>query len=45
MTTIPVVNSAKLWGLSLLILSGGYIGWSVYQMRLRAAASDLEPRL
>jgi hypothetical protein len=26
------------WGLSLLILGGGYVGWSVYRMRLSATA-------
>jgi hypothetical protein len=36
------------WGLfieylSMLALGGGYVGWSVYRMRL-AAARDLEPR-
>jgi hypothetical protein len=37
------------WGLvieylSMLALAGGYVGWSVYRMRLTAAARDLEPR-
>ncbi|QQP88160.1 hypothetical protein IGS68_19140 [Skermanella sp. TT6] len=37
------------WGLfikflSLLALGGGYVGWSVYRMRLTTAARGLEPK-
>jgi hypothetical protein len=28
------------WGLSLLILGGGYVGWSVYRLRTARAARD-----